>query len=190
MPIRLQFALPLIILRVACNTLLSCNKGLKHIWRSTELERVKYQFESFCTALILLPLQLTATESNEPLNPLLSLNPTKVRSPLCALCLCGSIPVYHRVLPHASPAQINSHRVQRAAQSSSLPAPPPRSVVLCALCVSVVLFPYTTVYCLMLPPLRLTATESNEPLNPLFSLNPSKGCRPLCALRLCGWVSA
>ena len=73
------------------------------------------------------------------------------------------------LLPYTSPAQINIHRIHRAAQSSSLPDPP-RSVVLCALCASVVLFPYTTGYCLMLPPLRLTATNSTEPLNPLFSL--------------------
>ncbi len=92
------------------------------------------------TALILLPLQLTATESNEPLNPLLSLP------------------------PHQG------------------------SVVLCALCASVVLFPYTTGYCLMLPPLRLTATDSTEPLNPLLSLTLSNVRRPLCALRLCGFI--
>ena len=88
---------------------------------------------------ILLPLKLTATESTEPPNPLLSLTP-------------------------------------------------PRSVVLCALCASVVLFPYTTGYCLMLPPLRLTATDSTEPLNPLLSLTLSNVRRPLCALRLCGFI--
>ena len=71
---------------------------------------------------ILLPLKLTATESTEPPNPLLSLTPTKVRRPLCALRLCGSIPVHHRLLPHASPAQINSHRFHRSTQSSFHPA--------------------------------------------------------------------
>ncbi len=82
---------------------------------------------------ILLPLKLTATESNEPLNPLLSLTP-------------------------------------------------PRSAVLCALCASVVLFPYTTGYCLILPPLRLTATNSTKPLNPLLSLPPPPRSVVLCAL--------
>jgi hypothetical protein len=83
-------------------------------------------------------LRLTSTESNEPLNHLLSLP------------------------PHQG------------------------SVVLCALCVSVVLFPYTTVYCLMLPPLRLTATESNEPLNPLLSLSLSVVLCASVPLCLCG----
>ncbi len=89
------------------------------------------------TALILLPLQLTTTEFNEPLNPLLSLP------------------------PHQG------------------------SVVLCALCASVVLFPYTTVYCLILPPLRINrrAAQSSSPPVPLQCPSSS------VPLRLCGWVS-
>ncbi|WP_273467073.1 hypothetical protein, partial [Methanothrix sp.] len=56
------------------------------------------------------------------------------------------------------------------------------SAVLCALCDSAVLFPYTTGYCLMLPPLRLTATDSTDPPNPHSILPTSNGRRPLCDL--------
>ncbi len=61
-----------------------------------------------------------------------------------------------------------------------------RSFVLCALCASAVLFPYTTVYCLMLPPLRINrrAAQSSSPHVPLQCPSSS------VPLRLCGWVSA
>ncbi len=56
--------------------------------------------------------------------------------------------------------------------------------LLCFLCAFAVLFPYATGYCLILPQLQINrrAAEFAEPLNPLFSLDTSKGCCPLCAL--------
>ena len=84
--------------------------------------------------------------------------------------------------PYTSPTAINNHRIQRAAQSSSLPDSHqgPSSSVRSAPLWFYSRTPPVTASCF--PPLRLTATESNEPLNPHSILPTSNGRRPLCDL--------